>query len=78
LAGNWFINIRVYNPKEGNPLWKLSISINFGVLEYWSVGVMAKGLMSYFFQHSNTPTLQHSSTPRPSISRTFDNLKITF
>jgi hypothetical protein len=24
---------RIYNPKEGNPWWELSISINFGALE---------------------------------------------
>ena len=24
---------------EGNPSWRLSISINFGALEYWSVGL---------------------------------------
>src|SRR5210317_1286738 len=53
------IQIRIYNPKEGNPSWGLSNSINFGVLEYWSVGLMTKGLMS-FFQHSNTPSLQYS------------------
>jgi hypothetical protein len=57
--------------KEGNPSWELIISINFGVLEYWSVGVMTKGLMSFFF---NTPILHHSSTPRPRLSRTFGNL----
>jgi hypothetical protein len=33
-------NLRIYNPKEDNPSWELSISISFGVLEYWSVGVM--------------------------------------
>jgi len=57
-----------YNPKECNPSWELSISINFRVLEYWSVGVMTKGLMSFF------PTLHHSSTPGPRLSRTFGNL----
>ena len=50
--------------KEGNPSRQLSILINFGVLEYWSIGVMTKGLMSFFF---NTPILHHSSTPRPKI-----------
>jgi hypothetical protein len=52
-------NSLIYNPKEGNPSWELSISINFGALEYWSIGVMTKGLMS-FFQHSNTPVLHYS------------------
>jgi hypothetical protein len=33
-----------------------------GVLECWSVGVMAKGWLS-FFQHSNTPLLQYSNAP---------------
>ena len=50
----------VYNPKEGNPSWKVSISINFGVLEYWSVGVMVKGLIPFLstLQYSITPVLQ--------------------
>ena len=38
---------------------KLQIFINFGVLEYWSVGVMDEGLMSSF-NTSNTPALQYS------------------
>jgi hypothetical protein len=29
------------------------------ILEYWSVGVLDKGLMR-FYQHSNNPTLQYS------------------
>jgi len=33
------IILRIYNPKEGNPIWGVFISINFGVLEYWSVGL---------------------------------------
>jgi hypothetical protein len=37
------------------------IQNNFGVLEYWRVGVMAKGLMS-FFQYSKTPLLLYSMT----------------
>jgi len=48
--------------------WWVSISINFGVLEYWSDGVMTKGLMSFF------STLHHSITPKPKLSRTFGNL----
>jgi hypothetical protein len=36
-----------------------SISFEFGVLEYWSVGVMMKGQMA-LCPHSNTPTLQYS------------------
>ena len=38
--------------------------VNFwsiGALECWSVGVVAKGLTSLFFQHSNTPSLQYST-----------------
>ena len=50
------------------------MSIYVGALEYWSVGVMAKGLMLFF----NTPILHHSSTPGPRLSRTFGTLKITF
>jgi hypothetical protein len=39
---------------------ELSILINFGVLEYWSVGVMVKGLLTVFstLQYSITPLLQ--------------------
>ena len=48
--------------------------INFGVLEYWSVGVMAKGLMSFI----STPILHHSSAPGPRLSRIFGNLEIIF
>jgi hypothetical protein len=42
------------------------------MLEYWSVGVMAKGLMPFL------STLQYSITPVLRPSRTFGNLKITF
>ena len=51
---------RIYNPKEGIPSREVSISINFGVLEYWSVGVMAKGMMPFLspLQYSITPVLQ--------------------
>jgi hypothetical protein len=62
------MNQRIYNLKGGNPWRELIISINFGVLEYWSVGVMTKGLMP-FFQHSNTPSLQ---------GREFQELLATF
>jgi hypothetical protein len=48
-----------YNTKEGNPPCELLNSVKFGVLEYWSIGVMIKGRVS-FFQHSNTPSLQYS------------------
>jgi hypothetical protein len=34
---------RIYDPKEVNPSWEVSISINFGVMEYWSVGVTVNG-----------------------------------
>jgi hypothetical protein len=44
-------------------------------MEYWSVGVMTKGLMSLFF---NTPILHHSITPRPRLSRAFGNFKLPF
>jgi hypothetical protein len=66
------LTFRICNPKEGNPSWEVSISINFGVLEYWSVGVMVKGLMAFL------SILHHSSAPRPRFSRTLGNLKITF
>jgi hypothetical protein len=69
------IELRNYNLKEGNPSWELSILIDFGVLEYWSNGVMAKGLMSFFL---NTPIFHHSSTPRSRLSRTSGKLEITF
>jgi len=59
---------RIYYPKEGNSSQELSISINFGVLEYWSVGVMGKGLTSFF------STLHHSITPGARLSRNFGNL----
>jgi hypothetical protein len=45
--------IRIYNPKEGNLFTNLIILL---IPEYWSVGVMAIGLTSCFF---NTPTLQY-------------------
>jgi len=38
---------------------RIIISNAFGMLEYWSDGVMAKGLTSFF----NTPILQYSMTP---------------
>jgi hypothetical protein len=37
--------------------WELSILFDFLELEYWSVGVMDRGLMSFY------PTLQYSITP---------------
>jgi hypothetical protein len=43
-------------------------------LEYWSVGVIAIGLMSFF----NTSILHHPSTPGPKFSKTFGNLEIAF
>ena len=43
-------------------------------LEYWSVGVMAIGLVSFF----NTPILHHSIIPEPALLRNFGNLIITF
>jgi len=64
------IRVWTYNPKEDNPSCKLSVSINFAVLEYWRVGVMTKELMSFF---PNTPILHHSSTPTPRLSKDFDN-----
>ena len=33
---------------------------SIGVLECWSIGVLAEGLMTSFY----TPVLQHSNTPR--------------
>jgi hypothetical protein len=45
---------------------ELSIPIDFGALEYCGVGVMVKGLMSFF---------QHSITPGPILSITFGVLK---
>ena len=44
----------------------------FGVLEYWSVGAMAKGMMPFL------STLLYSITPGPRLSRTFGNLKTIF
>jgi hypothetical protein len=49
-------------------LAKESGTINFGILEYWSVGVLTKGLTSFF------STLQYAITPRPRLPRAFDNL----
>ena len=46
---------------------KLPISINLGVLEYWSVGVMVKGLIFIF-------SILHYS--RFEISGIFDKLNI--
>jgi hypothetical protein len=43
------------------------ISNNLGLLEYWSVGVMTQGLISF----CNTPMLHHSS-PGLSLSRPFN------
>jgi len=51
---------RICNRKEGDPSWKLSNPVNFGLLEYWSDGVITKGLMSFL---SNTPILHHSNAP---------------
>jgi len=62
----------IYNLKEGSPSWEVLISINFGILEYWSSGVMAKELMAFL------STLQYAITPVLRFSRTFGNLKITF
>jgi hypothetical protein len=55
IGGN--IKLRYYKPKQGNLCLKIRISNKFGVLEYWRVGVTAKGLISVFsiLQYSNTP-----------------------
>jgi hypothetical protein len=45
---------------------------NSGVLEYWSVGVVVKGLMALL------SILQHSIAPGPKLTRTLGNQKITF
>jgi hypothetical protein len=54
-------------PKGSNPSRVRSVSVNPAILEYWSVGVMMKGLMPIF----NTPILHRSNTPRPSLSGTY-------
>jgi len=38
---------------------KALYDLNFGVMEYWSIGVLAESLEFSF----NTPLLQHSNTP---------------
>jgi len=38
--------------------------LNFGVLEYWSVGVLAEGMMFA----NNTPVLRHADFPRSKFS----------
>ncbi len=70
-----FTKKRIYNPKRGNSFWNLSILSDFGVLEYWSVGVLAIGLLS-FFQHSNTPSLQYCAGTFKNFWQPFDHLFI--
>jgi hypothetical protein len=52
-------------------LWELSIPDNSGVLEYWSVGVMAKALLSFL----NTPIRHHSIPPEARASNIFSDFK---
>jgi hypothetical protein len=41
------ITFRIDKPKEVNPSGGLTIQNNFGVLEHWRVGVMAKAPMFF-------------------------------
>jgi len=59
------ISLAIYNPKNGDPSSSFKY-LHIGVLEYWSVGGMAEGLMFTFY----TPVLQHSNTP---TSKLFNN-----
>jgi hypothetical protein len=43
-------------------------------MEYWSDGVMTKGMMSFF----NTPILHHSSIPELQLSVMFDKCSDLF
>jgi hypothetical protein len=51
-----YIFLWIDNPKEGNPLRELSISIDFGGLECWN----DERVDVFFFQHSNTPSLHYA------------------